>query len=214
MCKECTDYWRAQATCESCNKEHLEVEKPYWPFCPDCEAAKQKAVVYSVPVLDLSHLPLVGTIGNGVTVKPSLLPHAGNGLFTLRRFLKNELITEYCGKRISWEEACQLRCLGKHSHIRKITALHEAIDGLREPVLGQGGASFANDDPDKINAVFTGRFDHGTAMERVYLKATRDLEADEEVYVSYGEDYWDAMCDSVGCANLKPCVIHSSPFWS
>ena len=43
---------------------------------------------------------------------------AGNGLFAERAFAKNELITEYYGEIISYEDAAARRDAGQHTHIR------------------------------------------------------------------------------------------------
>lgn len=87
-----------------------------------------------------------------------LVPVAGGGLglYTSRPYKRNELITEYAGPLISFEEAIVRRHLNLHSHIRALNLNFQSIDGLRSPVMGQGGASFANDARSSLynNAVF------------------------------------------------------------
>lgn len=58
------------------------------------------------------------SIGSGVSVLPSVIEGAGNGLFAERAFAKNELITEYYGEIISYEDAAARRDAGQHTHIR------------------------------------------------------------------------------------------------
>jgi hypothetical protein len=84
---------------------------------------------------------------------------AGNGLYTDRKFERNELITEYCGPIIDHKKALKLRRQNKHSHIRVLNSQFSYIYGLKQPELGQGGASFANDarDTQKNNAVFVSK---------------------------------------------------------
>jgi hypothetical protein len=49
-------------------------------------------------------------------------------------------------------DAEKLRQLGQHTHVRVVNLHHLYIDGLKEPVEGHGGASFANDGKDsKLN---------------------------------------------------------------
>jgi hypothetical protein len=71
-------------------------------------------------------------------------------------FLRNELITEYCGPIIDHKRALELRRKKKHSHIRVLNSQHSYIDGIKVPKQGQGGASFANDarDSQQQNSVF------------------------------------------------------------
>lgn len=70
---------------------------------------------------------------------------AGLGLWSSRPFKRNDLITSYSGDEISYVEALRLRNAGKGSHIRTIESRHTAINGIKLPQPGEGGASFAND---------------------------------------------------------------------
>ena len=85
---------------------------------------------------------------------------AGNGLFTGRPFFRNDLITEYCGLIIDHQKALRLRKRGKATHVRVLNSQWLYIDGLKQPVTGQGGASFANDarNASAYNAVFVQRY--------------------------------------------------------
>jgi hypothetical protein len=67
------------------------------------------------------------------------------------------LITEYTGQLIGKSDADRLRQLGHHTHVRVVNFHHLYIDGLKEPLEGHGGASFANDAKDSTlnNAVYT-----------------------------------------------------------
>ncbi|WIA41192.1 hypothetical protein OEZ86_004807 [Tetradesmus obliquus] len=130
----------------------------------------------------------VATIDKGVVIRQSSISGAGNGLFTGRPFFRNDLITEYCGPIIDHQKALKLRKRGKATHVRVLNSQWLYIDGLKQPVTGQGGASFANDarKASAYNAVFVQRFDRKLGRDRVFLKASRDLDAYEEVFVSYG----------------------------
>lgn len=70
---------------------------------------------------------------------------AGLGLFTTSFIAKNCLITEYVGPIINRERAEKLRDRNRHSHVRALNCQFSYIDGIKKPVLGMGGASFAND---------------------------------------------------------------------
>lgn len=70
---------------------------------------------------------------------------AGNGLYTTRSYKRNQIITEYCGPLIDYQEARERRGRQQDSHIRCLSYGTQCIDGLKQPEQGQGGASFAND---------------------------------------------------------------------
>ena len=139
------------------------------------------------------------TIGNGVEVRKSLIPNAGNGLFTMKPFLKGEAVTEYDGKVIDNNEAKQLRQIKKDRHIKTVDRNASHIDGLNKPILHRGGASFANDAMNNAlyNTVFckTEKVIHGLpdlrtgdkVLGRIFLRATRNIAAGEEIYVDYGK---------------------------
>jgi uncharacterized protein len=135
-------------------------------------------------------------------VKLSLLraghPKAGRGLFAGRAFSKGELITEYDGELISCSEAKTRKI---QTHICKVSSHQMCIDAFNIRLdRGRGGASFANDprNNEKYNCKFTAvhttigvpRSGHQD-MDRVFLEATRNILAGEELYVSYGDDYWE-----------------------
>lgn len=79
------------------------------------------------------------TIGNGVNVLPSTIKNAGNGLFALRFFRKNEFITLYDGEHMTRKEAWARESL---THMASREGI--IVDGLKVPVQGRGGGSFAN----------------------------------------------------------------------
>ena len=132
-----------------------------------------------------------------VTVRKSLIPNAGFGLFAARKFKKREVITEYSGAVISKE---QVACKSHIISIRDGSGM--VIDGCKTPDEQEGAAQFANDhrDKSKINAKFV----HTThyiaeppdtrsgykCLGRVWLKALRNINEGEEIFVSYGRHYW------------------------
>ena len=95
---------------------------------------------------------------------------------------RGKLITEYAGRRL-WcrEEALKLDSQTHVIGLRPFGYDDQSIDGLREPVLGEGGASFINKREAKnCNAKFV--YEHGT----VFARATRNITAGEEIFVNYG----------------------------
>ncbi len=158
------------------------------------------------PVFSLSQVRAkLAVFGDGaIDVRRSRV--AGLGLFAGRAFEKGEMITEYSGNFITREES--VRRLGKtDSHIRTHIGRRWDIDGLRQPQVGRGAASFANDaaPPLKANSVFdfvdsqlaerdVERFFKGAPAifrpeERItFLRASRAIARGEEIFVDYGQD--------------------------
>lgn len=129
------------------------------------------------------------TIGDGLEVKESRIPGAGNGLFATTDFLRNDVITLYEGESVSRDEA--LRRLATHS---KSIYRDLVIDGLKVPEIGRGGGSFINDPQKKsmYNAELV-PVDHPVIKNRkiskavgVYVRATKWIRPGDEIYVSYG----------------------------
>jgi hypothetical protein len=149
-------------------------------------------------------------IGDGVEVQRSTLNGAGLGLFTVRPFERGALITQYDGRVIARAEALDLRAQGRDSHVRTLETGHTAIDGLREPLLGRGGGSFANQAPPPL----TPNARYWTSAElqpRVWLRATRRIEPGEEVWVAYGARYTTLHLQHAGDAR-PPQRQASRPF--
>ena len=139
-------------------------------------------------------------IGDGVCVKQSSLPNANMGLWATRPFHKNQVITEYDGDVITWDQAINEQLRFRSSHFRSLMFGDSVIAGLEEPVCGRGGGSFANDNH-VVNAKFikTEKEGHRSGrtgllvMAQIWLKATRDIMAGDEIFVNYGCTYWMKM---------------------
>lgn len=121
---------------------------------------------------------------------PSTIPEAGRGLKTKKNFQKGDLLTQYCGWIISRGEARSLRDQGAHSHVNTLDS-HTYLLGVETPAEirsfppeDRGYASFVNHDPQKKNCEFV------TIEGRRLLRATKDIEAGSELFVSYGRNYF------------------------
>ena len=114
-----------------------------------------------------------------VLVRQSGLPKAGNGLYCGGvAFERGELITEYDGETLSLAAA---KASPVQTHFARL-AYGLVISGLRVPVSGRGGGSFANDCRSKpgYNAESCAR------LGKLYLRALRRIEPGEEIFWRYG----------------------------
>lgn len=140
----------------------------------------------------------IATVGCGLSVRMSLIPNAGAGLFAEQCFRRGCLITEYVGSQsLIWKEQARREAQqdpARASHWRGLDS-GWVIDGLRIPVIGMGGGSFANDGRSNQanNARYVELLAANGVDSRVFLRATRDIRAGEEILVSYGRSYWRAM---------------------
>jgi SET domain-containing protein len=121
-------------------------------------------------------------------IKKSLLPDAGKGLFTKVEILKGTRIAEYKGKKRKWVDAKHED--GYNGYLMRVTR-SVVIDAL--PATHTFGR-YANDargltrvETLKNNAEY---ISEGT---RCYIDATRNIKAGEEIFVSYGREYWTLM---------------------
>lgn len=109
---------------------------------------------------------------------------AGLGVFARRRIPARSVVTWYAGRYVWGEERREISA----SHLRTVLHGMLAIDGLRAARRGAGAGSLVNAArrPERVNAEY--RVDD--VRLRVAIVARRDIEAGEEVLVSYGRDYW------------------------
>ena len=126
-------------------------QQPQPDMCPPPPSKRAKT---------MKNAKTLGVIGQGIVVKPSTITtpdgsSIGNGLFADRSFKKNELITEYDGKREVIEKATVSSERGKRGGLAGDTHKYSLRDGLGTVItgiqgdpkqfVGRGAASYAND---------------------------------------------------------------------
>lgn len=120
---------------------------------------------------------VLSTVGDGVFVQPSKIPKAGNGLYVSRPFKKGEYITLYDGETITRREAWSRSVLSHMATREGVT-----VDGLKDPIWGRGGGSFANASLLKSGA----NAELVAWLGLIVVRAVRPIDAWEEVLVYYG----------------------------
>lgn len=123
-----------------------------------------------------------------VTVKDSLLPGAGKGLFARNFIPKGMLIVEYKGNVTNWRDVKHND--GNNGYIYYVSRNY-VIDASRTK---SALARYAND------ARGIGRMkglsnnaEYVELGKKVYIKSTKDIKAGEEIFVGYGKEYWDVI---------------------
>lgn len=121
-------------------------------------------------------------------VKDSTIPGAGQGLYTDTFIPKGTRIIEYTGKVTTWEEADHQE--GLNVYIYFLNDDH-VIDAARRK---KSLARYANDarGMKKIKGI-NNNSEYVEEENRVFIDATRNIEAGSEILVSYGKEYWDVL---------------------
>lgn len=121
-------------------------------------------------------------------VQPSTLEGAGNGLFTRIDIKKGTRIIEYKGKVTTWKEVTSTGIFnGYVFYIKK----NHVIDAKN---YKKGIARFANDARGLTRKKGTvNNAEYVQESGRVFIEAKKNIAAGEEIFVSYGKEYWDVV---------------------
>ena len=125
------------------------------------------------------------TVGDGLSVRRSTIPNAGNGLFAERDFARGTVITKYDGPI-----AMVPSVLPSGDETTHWASLMRGfvVQGLRTPVVGRGGGSFMNHVPRGANATFVKNDAAEHPFYGIYVKATRNIRKGDEIFLTYGKD--------------------------
>lgn len=133
-----------------------------------------------------------------VRVAPSNIPNAGRGLFVTEDHAKGERIALYYGRiepKPDTADNGYLLDIGNEGGAEMVLNGHP--DVLRELRIAspetETPASFANDarNAEKNNAHLATYTRRSDGRVSAYIEATREIKAGEEVYVDYGNTYWN-----------------------
>ena len=112
------------------------------------------------------------------------------GVFAIQNVPSGTRLTEYCGQIISWEDIKGLDEWQK-THLRALSKMHTAIDGIRLPQVFMGVGSFVNSS-DGTPFAPNAKFSIDDVSNRAYITSIRDITQGEEILVDYNYD-WKEM---------------------
>ncbi len=118
-------------------------------------------------------------------VKKSKLPNAGKGLFTKRDIAKGSRIVEYKGKLRLWKDVKHLD--GHNGYLMYITR-NAVIDA--QPAVKTFGR-YANDASGFVKVKgLKNNAEYVSEGSKCYIEALRAIKKGEEIFVSYGKEFW------------------------
>ncbi len=127
-----------------------------------------------------------------LAIKPSQLPGAGMGLFAEKDFKKGDTIVKYEGEKITWKE-----CIKRNNKQESVGCYYLFINNRKcidaQHTLWALGR-YAND-ATGFNRIPGLRNNSRYEVEKgeAYIIASRNIKAGEEIFVSYGRGYWNAL---------------------
>lgn len=116
-------------------------------------------------------------------IKNSTIKGAGKGLFAARSFKEHILIGKYDGDVLNKEN---LKDIIKKHYTLEITDKNKGKILVNGRYGKLGWVQFANDGKEKNNCIFT---------PGGYLKTNKNIKKNTEIFVDYGEKYWNDFVD-------------------
>lgn len=125
-------------------------------------------------------------------VKTSKIPNSGKGLFAKSLILKGTIIGEYKGKRVTEAHCERVAQKGKDIYIYDLGngVILDGIRSVRCKTRYINDATGFKRTPGLSN---NSRFKVDTKQSKVFVVAKRNIKPNEEIYASYGKDYWDTL---------------------
>ncbi len=123
-----------------------------------------------------------------LVVKKSQLPKAGKGLYTKKPIKKGAVVIEYRGEIIDWKEYMRRVERDEDGYLVYINKKC-CIDAFP---TRQYKARYANDAHGLSRTKgLKNNCQYETTKDKCFIVATREIHAGEELFVSYGKQYWD-----------------------
>ncbi len=127
-----------------------------------------------------------------LVIRKSKIPGAGKGLFTTEPIKKGEKIVEYTGENITWAE-----CKKRNELLEGFGAYYfyvserKCVDAQNSP---DAMARYANDAAGLMRIPGIRNNSNYAVIEgKPYIVASRNIKPGEEIFVSYGRDYWKVI---------------------
>lgn len=127
-----------------------------------------------------------------LSIRKSQLPSAGMGLWAERNFKRGDIIVIYDGEKISWKE-CERRNQAQEGYGSYYLFISKRICIDAQYTIWAKGR-YANDAAGLCRiAGLRNNSNYEIIKGNVFIKASRNIKAGEEIFVSYGRSYWNTL---------------------
>lgn len=137
-----------------------------------------------------------------LVVRKSRIPNAGRGLFTTSPIRKGDVIVEYLGDKLTWKQVLK-RYKDNLDEVRYVFCITDdnCIDAKpRKDELAQ----YANDaNGGGKGGPFKNNCEYHIKKKRPYIVAIKNIPANSEILVDYGDEYWEALAENAEEEKLK-----------
>ncbi|MDQ3109083.1 MAG: SET domain-containing protein [Bacteroidota bacterium] len=137
-----------------------------------------------------------------LVVRKSRIPNAGRGLFTTSPIRKGDVIVEYLGDKLTWKQVLK-RYKANLDDVRYVFCITDdnCIDAKpRKDELAQ----YANDaNGGGKGGPFKNNCEYHIKKKRPYIVAIKNIPANSEILVDYGDEYWEALAENAEDEKLK-----------
>lgn len=121
-------------------------------------------------------------------IKRSNIHGAGKGLFTKVFIAKGTYIVQYKGRITTWKEVQQSDVFNAYIYYINRNYVIDAMHYLKS------FARYTNDAKGLVKTKgLTNNCEFVKENGKVFVRATKNINAGEEVFVPYGKDYWDVI---------------------
>lgn len=125
-------------------------------------------------------------------IKKSRLPNAGKGLFTTSPIRKGDVVVEYKGEKMTWDQ-CMKRYGKDISHARYLYFI-SSKNCIDAQFTKEELARYANDAGGfSIKKGLNNNAEYKNINGKPYLVATSKINPGAEILVDYSGDYWEMM---------------------
>lgn len=122
-----------------------------------------------------------------LVVKKSQIPNSGKGVFTKIDIEKDDIITEYTGEKVSHTIGTARMILKQSNSILYLNKKY-FIDSTTDK---ECKTTFINDADGLTKTNYKNNVFMVRTNGRIYVVAKRNIKKGEELFISYGEKYWD-----------------------
>lgn len=130
-----------------------------------------------------------------LVIKRSTLKGAGKGLFTTLNIPRGKKIVEYKGRVTTWKDVDSRE--GKNGYIYYVNRNYVIDAGSAKDAM----ARYANDAKGIVrSAGIKNNCTYIIEGRKVYIQSLRDIPAGSEIFVAYGQEYWDIIRENLGIA--------------